>query len=376
MKHILLVVSVLLLALVFIKLWKRAPLEGMGGIAKAWEDLWRKNTLTSTDVLNKFFESDMTTAKDIPTPPASNKMELTMKDIVVKASANSAIDGNGEPSPAQLTKIVKDGYRFIDLHLYMVSGQEGNTLYVGNPAENTSSTSTELPLSKALQIINENAFTKKGSMNIPYDYTQDPLFIQFSFYRAKDNAADPIDTLFYNYLNPKNNKGLIDRLYWHLTQSGAAVPINRHTMFRDIQRKALFGVNIQNLVQLYSSNGNANDVPVAQRRTLFRLANFKTGGHSWAAYPSYSGLPNVTTKPVEGKLHTDAKQMNIVLPAPTTANNPNVYDILLKHQIQTVPVLAHLQDEGVDLVSQMFDSASTSTLPLSTAIARAKTMTE
>lgn len=379
MKHILLVISVLLIAMVIIKMWKNGFTQ-KEGLESGWNELWSSvPTRTSSNVLSKFFESDMRVAlKDTPAvaDPTNKKAELTLKDIVIKASSNSAVDSNGEPTNAQLRKVLLNGYRFIELHVYMVSRDEGNTLYVGNPAENEDSTSTQLPLSKALETINDLAFIKKSESTVAYDYTKDPLFIQFMLYPQKNNSHDMLETLYKNYLEPTDGKGLIQNEYWYRTPSGAAITIDRNTQFKSIQRKALFGFNVQNLVQLYSLKNNADYVPVAQRRILLQMCNFKTGGHTWKAYNDYIGLPITKTMSTENGLQTDAKQMNIVLPPTSMANNPNVYDVILKNQIQTVPIFVYLEDEGVDLVQQIHNKTNTSTIPLSTALAIAKTMVE
>lgn len=372
MKLILLVVSVLLLTIVFIKL-QRVQIEGYEG--NTWEDLWNGlTTRTGINNLTKFFESDMTTTK----PPknvinANKKDNLTLKDIVIKASINSAIDDTGEPSATQLLNVIRDGYRFIELHVYMVSGNTGNILYVGNPAENVDATSSQLPLSKALQIINENAFVNKNA-NVEYNYSQDPLFIQFMLHRDRDTTADMLDALYNNYLNPAENNGLIDNTYWHRTGANEATVVDRNTVFSTIKRKALFGFNVQNLVDLYSTARNANDVPIAKRRVLKKMCNFKTGGHSWASFSNYKGLKPKQTRVIEGGLQTDATQLHIVLPPLTLVHNPNIYDIVFKYQIQTVPMLAYLNDEGVDTTNQLFNDSNTSTIPLATVLAIAKSM--
>jgi hypothetical protein len=304
------------------------------------------------------------------------KTELTLKDMVFKASSNSAINDNGEPSTEQLRTVLLDGYRFIDLHVYMISSNSGNALYVANPAEPSRTTiSASLPLSKALEVIQETAFSKPNNYKptVDYDYTQDPLFIHFVLHKHPNiRGADMLDLLYKNYLDPREGKGLIPTQFWHMVQSTqTAIPIDRNTSFGDIKRKALFGFNVQNLVQLYSLNENADDVPVSQRRMLMNMCNFKTGGHSWNAYTSYNGLPVVQTNISENGMSTNAKQMNIVLPPPTTQQNPDVYRVLEQNQIQTVPVLVHLRDEGVDLVRELHNECKTSCIPYSTALARA-----
>ena len=377
MKHILLVISVFLFALVLMKLLgKYLPETNKEGMEDetitTWQELWSSmTTRTNSDILAKFFESDMTLDNEPPSPPTDKKMELPLKDLVVKASINSAIDGNGEPTADQLRKVLLDGYRFIDLHIYMVSSKEGNTLYVGNPAENAESTSTQLPLSKALEMINELAFIKNSNATVQYEYVNDPLFIHFMLHRQRDHSYDMLETLYQNYLNPKGNKGLIASMYWYRTPKELAVSINRHSKFRNIQKKALFGFNVQNLVSLYSDNHRADDVPVSKRRILTQMCNFKTGGHSWPAFTDYTGLPSIKTTQVEGGLQTDAKQINVVLPPHTMANNPNIYTIIANNQIQTVPLMVHLNDEGVDVARGLFNDMQTSTPPLSAVIAKA-----
>ena len=314
---------------------------------------------------------------------------LPLKEYAINASYNTAYDGN-KISIDQFRKVLYMGCRFVDVNVFLT---EKNKLYVGFSSDNAPTlVDTSLPFYDVIDCINNYAFkqdpdTKKkveatnyikyihntldkpsvNGLTLQDSYYNYPLFLHIRVYRPPNSTADIVGEVA-NGLKALDNK-------YKYVDNGKPVKVTQYTPLKDIMRKVVVSMDIENILQIYASPPpyDPNNIPLETRKVIEKTVNIKTGGDNWSAFYKYSDVEkstNTMLKIMDDKIsnntfETNALNMKIVYPYYSNDNfNPNSYTYLLNHQIQTVPHRFYINDENLQKYIDLFEANKTPFLPL------------
>lgn len=393
---LLLTASFLLLVYIFHKAYSK--IEGVQNMDKPPSQTdWPLNIYFSLDEQNELSnipdeppseedEKLMQLLKDIESnpnyirPEDLNKVEnLPLREFVIKGAYNAAYDGQTF-TLAQLGKVMASGCRFIDLQLFSVN----NVLYIGHSTTpRVESVETELTFSEVLGYISQYAFTvdnkimnplldaqeeekKKNEQRVQNDgtptlqntYTKYPLIINLRINRPHSSTEDIIETIYTKYLNPESNNTILppDFLY---RQNGIALQLDKDTPINQLERKILFMMDIDNILQNYTTTFNAEDIPLNTRRYLNKFVNVKTGGHTWKTYNNYSTIEIQCNKlPLYVKdngIHTNVNNLYIVYPSAENSANPEYQHFIMNYRIQNAPNRYYINDNNLKKYNLLFE---------------------
>ena len=321
--------------------------------------------------------------------------DLPLREFVIKSSYNSAYDGS-RFSTEQLGKVMANGCRFVDLQLFSASG---GTIYVAHsdiPRSDT--TDTSLPFSEVLGYLSLYAFNydnkiRPGLMdqlfdreakeeretgikkqfnenkpNIRNNYTQYPLFVHLRINRPPNSEIDIIETIYTKYLNPESKTPIVPPKFLYMTQNNSyALPVSGSTKLSDLRGKIIFVMEIDNILQNYTTSFNADDVPLNTRKYLKKFVNVLTGGHTWKAnynYDDISSSEKILLYAKDNGLDTNVVNMYIAYPSIKNSSNPPTPDFILNHRIQTIPQRFYNEDKYLEEYNKMFDTLRKPMLPL------------
>ena len=314
---------------------------------------------------------------------------LPLKEYAINASYNTAYDGN-KISIDQFRKVLYMGCRFVDVNVFLT---DKNKLYVGFSSDNAPTlVDTSLPFYDVIDCINNYAFkqdpdTKKkveatnyikyihntldkpsvNGLTLQDSYYNYPLFLHIRVYRPPNSTADIVGEVA-NGLKALDNK-------YKYVENGKPVKVTQYTPLKDIMRKVVVSMDIENILQIYASPPpyDPNNIPLETRKVIEKTVNIKTGGDNWSAFYKYSDVEKSThtmLKIMDDKIsnntfETNALNMKIVYPYYSNDNfNPNSYTYLLNHQIQTVPHRFYINDENLQKYIDLFEANKTPFLPL------------
>ncbi len=360
-------------------------------IAAANKQLDDNTDSTDTTNLHK-----STTPGATPVTDLSNYLNLPLREFAIKASYNSAYDGNKVTLDA-LANVIGLGYRFIDLHVFEAATGENGTLYVGYSKDRDSPTADlSLKLTEVLSYINSFAFQldtraqariekRNTELKIPFttaakqisgpslktNYTKYPFILNFRI-TQRDIKTDII-TKIYNLVRPiKDNGGILTSKNLHV-ENDTAIPVTKDTPLSAIMGKFVVSMDIDNILRNYTTSFDANDVPTNVRSILHRFVNIKTGGHSWRSFNSYEAVNKTPNSPLfvtsDGTdLTTNAKMMYIVYPSITDTSNPDTYDFIVSHKIQTIPCRNYILDGNLAKYNKLFNDKKSPFVPLNTVL--------
>lgn len=314
--------------------------------------------------------------------------DLPLKEYAIKASFNSAYDGN-KVSLEQLGKTIYRGCRFIDLNVFST---DADHLYVGFSNDNSPTmVDVSLPFPDVITYLNAYAFqididAKKAveqesvdrfiqsqispemanGKSIQDNMVNTPLFLNLRIYRSPKSTADIIGAIYSQI------QGLQFR---HIDETGKnAVRIHPYTRLGELRRKILITMDIENILQIYTSPPpyDPNNVPVETRKTIGKMVNAYTGGENWSTFYKYADveknslqkLARRDTELSKPSYETNAMNMKIAYPYYTESNNPDAYDYIMNHIIQTIPFRYYRADKELKKYNALFDDNKTPFLPL------------
>ena len=153
----------------------------------------------------------------MPLPPSIGNFNcpptMTVKDIVIKGSYNSAYMGGSYVSTDMLRYVMHRGCRFLDFEIYNYTNTNGNpspVVAVSSRSE-TIDTLNHIPLSDALNAIDDAAFVvDSGELTVPNP--DDPLFIHLRIQNVNDgNFYSDINEILGSVLGYKMYKNIITK---------------------------------------------------------------------------------------------------------------------------------------------------------------------
>lgn len=327
----------------------------------------------------------------IPYPSAdafTDSANLPLKEYAIKSSMNSTYDGTSV-SIDQLAITMYNGYRFIDLNVFMT---DSSNLYVGFSADNAPTmVDVSLPFHKAIDYINSYAFqldtniqTKvqaadfnakvnavmnpnvKSAKTIQNTYTAYPLFLNIRVYRPPNSTADII-SLVYDEISKMKHLYVDDK--------GTAIKITQYTRLSDIMGKIIITMDIENILQIYTAPVPYDPAKIPQdtKQIIDKMVSAKTGGDNWASFYSYADVMKIPNTPLMKQstdiqapsYETNTINLKMVYPSYNeTDKNPDTYDFLSNHQIQCIPIRSYISDSNLDKYVKLFDENKTPFLSL------------
>jgi hypothetical protein len=314
--------------------------------------------------------------------------KLPLKEYAIKASLNSAYDGNGITLD-QLANVMYYGCRFIDLNVFVV---DSSSLYVGFSSDNAPTmVDVSLPFHKAIDYINAFAFQidkeaqariqaadystmvqktlapgSKNQKRIQETYTEYPLFLNIRVYRPPSSTRDVV-SLVYDELKKLKKP--------YATAEGSAIKVSQYTPLSDLMGKVVVLMDIENILQIYASPApyDPDKIPQETREIIERMVNLKTGGQNCGTFYSYADVLQSTSMPLKKlsdnvanvSYETNTLMMKLAYPSYSeTTEIPDALNFLLNYQIQIVPMRYYIQGSNLDAYNRMFDSNKTPFLSL------------
>ena len=380
----------------FYKDFERIPTEFKFRIIKlATTDVELNAMITNDSVLNAY-AMNHPNIKEVGQPPDySDQMKLPLKEYFVKGSYNTVYDPKTGPSILKLKEVLFNGCRFIDLQIFSIADPKTkeSRLYVayGEPGV-VPTVDASLPLSTAIEYIASNAFNRDGNMTTAMlkgdpdktnrqklpslldNYVNYPLFLMFRVHRASLDSPDIIQLLHDNYLNTANDGGLIPLQNLYKTPDGArALPVSGNTALHNLKQKIIICMDIDNILQNYTSSYDSNDVPNSTKDIMRRFVNVKTGGHTWKTFHSYGSVETSNETVLLRKddftsgttFETNVKNWFLSMPSPKDSNNPAAIEHANTHKIQVSPCRYYINDANLAKYNEIFDHFMTPMVPMS-----------
>lgn len=332
-------------------------------------------------------------------PNYADPNQLPLKEYFIKASYNSVYDGTKqEPSINKLKEILYNGCRYIDLQVFSIDDPKTkeSRLYVAYGEDDEVPTvDTTMPLSNVLTYINTHAFNKDGAMTTAMlkgdpektkrqklpslldNYIHYPLFLMFRIYRKSMNSPDIVKLIYDEYLNPANDRGLIQTNKLYLSEDRTnALPVSGNTSLHTVQGKILICMDIDNLLKSYTESYDPIDIPETTKATLRKYVNVKSGGHTWKTFNNYttveSGVTTTLVHYTDGELSTTAdtyetnvKNWFLSLPNKSNKENPSAVKHARDYKIQVSPCRYYIDDANLGKYNDVFDHFKTPMIPMS-----------
>jgi len=197
------------------------------------------------------------------------------------------------------------------------------------------------------------------------------MFVNIRVYRTIDSQLDIVKAII-PFLDTSGTP--IYKNYYR-NNSNEPIPVSGCTSLSDLSSKLIFSFDITNLLQIYTpstpetSEMGIGKVPKYVRDSLSKFVNIYTGGSTWMAFYRYSDITTCNKQLLRiednDNPQTNVKFMYIVYPYPTKDDsNPDSYDLIEKHSIQTIPFRVYIEDENLTKYLQLFKTNGYPLLPL------------
>lgn len=332
--------------------------------------------------------ADKKSASTTTSASATATANLPLREYAIMSSFNSAYDGK-LVTAEQLSETMARGYRFIDLNVFLGQNEKNEkTLYVGYSPDNAPTISSNtLTFTKALEIINKEAFVKKESsktltkarvpltektvndankVSLGETYINYPLFLHIRVYRAENSTADVVGEIAKEM--EKQRQGTT---WYYRDNAGMAINVDGMTPLNTIRKNIVVSMDILNLIQVYAPTSDpvATNIPEPVRASLKKFVNIFTGGHTWRAFYHYNDISLENTKLLrvaDDSIHTNVTNMYVAYPYRTDKSNPpSAKEWARKYSIQTVPIRIYLEDEGQEATEAFFEDMKKPMVPMS-----------
>ena len=320
--------------------------------------------------------------------------DLPLRELAIKGAYNAAYDGYTF-SIDQLGKIMTNGSRYLDFQLFMAND---GALYVSHSdTPRAPNANTSLLFSEVLKYLSQYAFTynnkiKPGVLDANYlfyekngllknkeikpgspiqdTYIQYPLFVNLRINRSANSETDIVETIYSKYLNPESQTPVIPVGFFY-RDGDVAKPVDMGTTLGDLNKKIVFMMDIDNIIQNYTTTFNADDVPVSVRQTMRKFVNAFTGGHTWKSYTDYdavSASPPIPLYSMDNGFRTNSENLYIALPSIKNSRNPDALNFISNYRIQLSPNRHYLQDTNWQKYEKFFSDMKKPFVPLAHAI--------
>jgi hypothetical protein len=295
------------------------------------------------------FEEGLTTSTITNT--TDKMLDISLNQVCIKASYNSAFDGGTKVSLDQLNYVLSTGCRFLDFELYL----KDDKVYVNYSTDPTNSTvintsnKYELSFSSVMEEIKKSPTrtSTDGKNTYVTPNPDDPLFIQL---RIKTDVKKKDDNSIYTAVETVL-EGCTNKLY---QKDGNVIQINGNTNLKDLKGKYI-------IVMDKSINPNYPD-------SFDDYVNIITGGNTWSSQ-QYSLFKNQKSTPP--KINDDFKttnvtQLKLLMPDvdEKSANPQNPFSLIENYGVQTIAYKFYKRDMALDLYETIFSEYQSAFVPL------------
>jgi len=295
------------------------------------------------------FEEGLTTSTITNT--TDKMLDISLNQVCIKASYNSAFDGGTKVSLDQLNYVLSTGCRFLDFELYLKDNVYVN--YSTDPTNSTlinTSNEYELLFSRVMEEINNSSVKTSADGKNTYvtPNPDDTLFIQL---RIKTDVKKKDDNSIYTAVENVLKVYKDNKLY---QKDGKAVQINGDTNLKDLKGKYI-------IVMDKSINPNYSE-------SFDKYVNIITGGNTWSSQ-QYSLFKNQKSTPP--KINDDFKttnvtQLKLLMPDvdEKSANPQNPFSLIENYGVQTIAYKFYKRDMALDLYETIFSEYQSAFVPL------------
>ena len=272
-------------------------------------------------------------------------MDMKLNQVCIKASYNTAFDGN-KISTDQVKYVMSKGCRFLDFELYLKDGAV-NVNYSTDPTYNTFNQSGVL-FNDIKDTINDSSIKNSNDNKTTYvtPNPNDPLFIQL---RIKSKDAS-IFTMIGTILDGLNNR--------YKDSDNYAVQINGDTKLSELKGKVIIVMD--------------KSIKPNYPESFDKYVNIITGGNTWSSQ-QYSLFKNQKTTPP--KINDDFKTTNVtqlkLLMPDVDENSPNPqnpFSLIENYGVQTIAYKFYKTDMALDLYETIFAEYQSAFVPLAYAL--------
>ena len=272
-------------------------------------------------------------------------MDMKLNQVCIKASYNTAFDGN-KISTDQVKYVMSKGCRFLDFELYLKDGAV-NVNYSTDPTYNTFNQSGVL-FNDIKDTINDSLVknSKDGKKTYVTPNPNDPLFIQL---RIKSKDAS-IFTIIGTILDGLNNR--------YKDSDNYAVQINGDTKLSELKGKVIIVMD--------------KSIKPNYPESFDKYVNIITGGNTWSSQ-QYSLFKNQKTTPP--KINDDFKTTNVtqlkLLMPDVDENSPNPqnpFSLIENYGVQLIAFKFYKTDMALDLYETIFAEYQSAFVPLAYAL--------
>jgi hypothetical protein len=278
-------------------------------------------------------------------------MDMKLNQVCIKASYNTAFDGN-KISTDQVKYVMSKGCRFLDFELYLDSSSNVVVNYSTDPTYNLFN-QVGVPFTDIMTAITDTSVKTSADSKNTYvtPNPNDPLFIQLRIKSKNDGvytklAGDP---------NNSNINGVLDRLSNRYKDSdNYAVQINGDTKLSELKGKII-------IVMDKSINPN-------YPKSFDKYVNIITGGNTWSSQ-QYKLFKNQKTTPPKIKddfKTTDVTQLKLLMPDvdENSPNPQNPFSLIENYGVQTITYKFYKRDMALDLYETIFSEYQSAFVPL------------
>jgi hypothetical protein len=296
------------------------------------------------------FEEGLTTSTITNT--TDKMLDISLNQVCIKASYNSAFDGGTKVSVDQLNYVLSTGCRFLDFEIYRDSTGNAVVNYSTDPTNSTvtnTSNKDELSFSTIMSEINNSSVKTSADGKNTYvtPNPDDPLFIQL---RIKTDTKKNDNTI-YSAVGTVLNGYKDNKLH---RKNDKAIQINGDTNLKDLKGKYI-------IVMDKSINPNYPE-------SFDDYVNIITGGNTWSSQ-QYSLFKNQKSTPP--KINDDFKttnitQLKLLMPDvdEKSANPQNPFSLIENYGVQTIAYKFYKRDIALDLYETIFSEYQSAFVPL------------
>jgi len=296
------------------------------------------------------FEEGLTTSTITNT--TDKMLDMSLNQVCIKASYNSAFDGGTKVSLDQVNYVLSTGCRFLDFELYRDMSGNAVVNYSTDPTNSTvinTSNKDEILFSTIMNEISNSSVKTSADGKNTYvtPNPNDPLFIQLRIKTDVKKNDNTIYTAVENVLKRYKDNKLHQK-------DGKAVQINGNTILKDLKGKYI-------IVMDKSINPNYPE-------SFDDYVNIITGGNTWSSQ-QYSLFKNQKTTPP--KINDDFKstnvtQLKLLMPDvdEKSANPQNPFSLIENYGVQAIAYKFYKRDMALDLYETIFSEYQSAFVPL------------
>jgi hypothetical protein len=268
--------------------------------------------------------------ESFPLIKSNNTVNLPIMEYAIMSSWNSALETSNKVSLQALERVLKRGYRFLDMELYLVDDQ----VQVSYSSETGSDIMESEPILffDVCKLIATQAFYVSNN--------EDPLFLHL-------RVRTPGEAIY-----PKIADSLVGHFESHLYKK----PVTKNTLFSDIQGKivVVFDLLVSSGIRNYECKGNC-------RVNMKNMVSVYSGSSTLVSSKQHVKIDE-PKRGLEMKddenLRTNVRKWQMVTHGLGVdyekQNSEHFTKLLLEHSVQIVPHKVYSMDENIDKYEEFF----------------------